>query len=324
MKIMNKIVSLIMTVVMLFTATPVLQAADFATELDRSELNELRKEISVSISETMFKKDPKSENQLYENVPGVDVLKKRYDLALENYKENLKIYANENNSKENAKYIEELREIAKQKIQDNPKLYYGFHSEQEKERIAFYTVLYEEMEKASSVERHFDNIWDLKFLGFIGYVTGAVLAICGLTYTASSLYFVGITVAGVSFLTMLVGLLFPIPSPKSYFNDINTSYNSESTINRMKEKFLEDPFLALSMFGKGGVDDFALFYIKNQSCAQLLYDAIDIEYYVSKNQNLGNMQARLYSQTIYWQDLTNNQRADYIHNLAERLRAEAN
>ena len=46
MKKVNKIISSVMAIIMLITATPVLQAAEFSATLDRTELNELRKEYS--------------------------------------------------------------------------------------------------------------------------------------------------------------------------------------------------------------------------------------------------------------------------------------
>ena len=324
MKTLNKITSLTMAVIMLITATPVLQASDFAVDLNNAELKKLRKEISVSVSETLSNyKGPKSKKPLYEGIPSAAELRERHNLALENYKMNLKINAKDADIRDMKKYVEELKEAAKKMVQENPDLYDAFGSEKEKERVAFYTVLYDEMNKAYEVKEHFDKVSSLILtISFSSFVVGAVLGVLGIK-GSKALYIIGIPIAIISLLTMIAAVLIPIPVPKSYFNNINISDNSEMIINKMKEQFLEDPFMAVNVFNKGGVDDFALFYIRDESCAQLLYDVVDIEYFVSKNQSLENMHDHLYTQTVEWHYLDLGYKANYLHNLANRLRAEA-
>ncbi|MCR5504584.1 MAG: hypothetical protein K6E94_03335 [Elusimicrobiaceae bacterium] len=95
------------------------------------------------------------------------------------------------------------------------------------------------------------------------------------------------------------------------------------TSDEAKTKFLENPFQALSLFDRAGASDLEGFYNKSEDCARVLNDAVDIEYYISLNPSVENMKARLYTQTAYWRDLTTEEKTEYIHNLAERLRAEA-
>ena len=65
-------------------------------------------------------------------------------------------------------------------------------------------------------------------------------------------------------------------------------------------------------------------YGKSQRCAQALNDAVDIEYYVSANpNNFENAKDKLYVGTIDWYEMEPEARAEYLHNFAERLRAEA-
>ena len=66
------------------------------------------------------------------------------------------------------------------------------------------------------------------------------------------------------------------------------------------------------------------FYNQSDDCAKVLNDVVDIEYYISMNPTVDNMQERLYTQTAYWQKLDEAEKTEYLHNLAERLRAEAN
>ena len=324
MKTINKTISVIMAIIMLITSSPVLQASGFAVDLNNAELKELKKELSVSISETLSEyKGPKSKKPIYEGIPSVAVLKERHNLALENYKINLKIHNKELSSKGIKEYTKGLEEAAKHEIEKDPSRYEDFATDKEKERVAFYTVLYKEMEQASAVKEHFDKIDDIaRNACAIGILVGVFIGALGIKGSIG-LYLTGISVAAISFLALLASILVPLPIPESYFNNINTSDSSEMIINKMKEQFLEDPFMAINVFGKGGVDDFALFYIKDESCAQLLYDVVDIEYLISKNQSVENMRARLYTQTVEWHYLDAKYKTSYLHNLANQLRAEA-
>lgn len=310
MKILNKIISLIMAVIMMITATPVLQAADFTAELDRAELNELKKEINSSVKVKFDEVNP-----LFEGIPSLETLKQRYDIARKNYEQNLKSFSKQETkqSKEDyERYIEFLKQEAQKRIETDSR-YDGFMSEEEQKQVAFYTVLLEEMEK-SDEER---DIYCTKRAGDIGVglFVGILAATIAYESWAST---AGVIIAGGVGATVAMLLMFLLISPAK-----QPVFNPALFPQELIADFLSNPFLNLALFNQRGVDDFGVFYVKNRDCAQVLYDAVDIEYYTSLNPSVENMRARLYTQAIDWHYLTTEQRVDYIHNLAERLRAEA-
>ena len=179
MKILNKIISLTMSVVMLITATPVLQAAEFSTTLDRAELNELREEISSSMPADGWLKAKK---KTYEGLPDAQTIEARYKQAVENNKRNLERFKLNNSSQEYESYVEFLKEEAMKRVKEDPK-YFGEKSEEEMLRDAFYTVLYDEMEKAKDIEKQYEDYKD-------GYYTLAATTtiVAGAIAFAVSLY----------------------------------------------------------------------------------------------------------------------------------------
>lgn len=315
MKVLKKVISLTMAVIMLVTASPILQAAEFSTSLDRAEIKELMSNLNSSLYETMGK----DWEPLYQGIPNVETLKKRYNLAIKNYKENLKEVSNRYDDRETKKYIEYLKQQAEQRVKDDPR-YEGFRSDEEKIQAAFYTVLFEELEKGTSIENEYSaNLTGSTLLLVGGIMVGVVCLAIGLSVVESSWLF---TLGGVGAILGAI-LLFVERPDYSYFSDINVADKNYRTIVAMQSKFLENPFMALAQFGKGRVDDFVVFYNEYKDCAQVLYDAVDIEYYTSMNQTVENMKARIYTQTVDWRNLTVGEQTTYLHNLAERLRAEA-
>ncbi len=313
MKILNKIISLTMAVIILFTTTPVLQAADVVADLDVAQLNELKKEIAASISMSEIIKPKKP---LYEGIPDIEVIKKRYQLSVENNQKNLEEFEkNETFLKEREDYVNFLKEEAVKRINEDPE-YYGNKTKEEMLRDAFYTVLFDQIQEGINAENTYKDEKFGYYAGsavgsmFIGSMTMFCLLLSG--YTGKGVLYASL---GVGVAVLLAFLLFTNPSVP-YFSPNLTPYET-------KNKFLDSPFQTLISFDKKGVSDFELFYHKSKDCAQILYDAVDIEYYTSKNPNVENMSARLYTQTRYWQNLTTEERADYIHNFAERLRTEA-
>lgn len=310
MKILNKIISLTMAVIMMITATPVLQAADFIN-LDIQQLNEMKQEIKSSIKAKIDEVTP-----LFEGIPSVEILKQRYNTARENYEQNLKSFSKQETkqSKEDyERYIEFLKQEAQKRIETDSR-YNGFMSEEEQKQVAFYTVLLEEMEKS-------DEERELYYSYIAGDICGGLIIGIILGYMA---YDIGAGMTGILItgaiagaISMFLMFLFASPSKQPVFNP--ALFPQE-----LISDFLNNPFYKLALFNKRGVNDFGVFYIKSRDCAQVLYDAVDIEYYTSLNPSIENMCARLYTQTVDWHYLTTEQRGNYIHNLAERLRAEAN
>ena len=319
MKTLNKIVSLVMVVIMLITAIPVLQAADFTAEIDKAELNSLRKEIQYSFQNQFnFKKD----GAIYEGIPSVKTLQKRYEEALDNYYKNFQEFSNSDTKpgvQEAQQYIEYKKREAKILAKED-KRFQGFASEEEKEEIAFYTLLFRDMKEADEAkelrkkwkEFYLDNV----AMGFVngiwaGFVAWAIKeGVKNIPPKRMIPWMLG--GAGVGTILALVlstDKRFPV-------------FSSELAPEAVKYQFLDNPFRKLSLFNTGGVDDFAVFYFKGKDFAQILYDAVDIEWYISQNPNMGNMIYRGYPRTLEWQNLTTEQKAAYLHEYAERLRAE--
>ncbi len=316
MKTVKKVISLTMAVVIMITTSPILQAADLAN-LDRAQLDELRAEV-LSVVEN-------PENfQTLKTIPSVKTLKKRYDKALEIYEANLQNLSGKTNKQDNAyyeSYINELKKKAEQRVYRNENGEFdGFNSRKEKEQAAFYTVLLEEMEKHNLVnDRDFWQVLrDAPGLGIVTLIvsaggillikkgTSALIRRIGWTLVASA--------AGAAALHLLSSL-FTQPS-KPYFS-LGISANEALLA------FLDKPFYHLANFKTSGVDDFGLFYNKSKKCAEVLYDVVDIEYYTAENPSGRNMMDRIYTQTVTWNHLSMESKVEYLHNLAERLREEA-
>lgn len=311
MKTLKKAISLTMSVVMLITAAPVLQAAEFSTTLDMAELNALREEISSSMPADGWLKAKK---KTYEGLPDAQTIEARYKQAVENNKRNLERFKLNNSSQEYESYVEFLKEEAMKRVKEDPK-YFGEKSEEEMLRDAFYTVLYDEMEKAKDIEKQYEDYKD-------GYYTLAATTtiVAGAIAFAVSLYSSLESIAGwvgLGTVAVVAGAFCLFTSPaRPYFP-------SNLTPDERKNQFLENPFYTLAMFNKSGASDLEGFYNGSEDCAKVLNDAVDIEYYISMNPAIDNMQERLYTQTAYWQKLDSEQKTEYLHNLAERLRAEA-
>ncbi len=310
MKIINKTISLIMAAIMFITATPVLQAADLAFISDDKQLNELKQEIKSSITENFYRISP-----VFAGIPDLETLKKRYDIAKKNHERNLQSFAKQEtkqSKKDYERYIEFLKQEAKRRTETDDR-YNGFISEEEKEQVAFYTVLLKEMENSDKERQtYYTNIvGDVS----VGLIVGMIVGEIAYQSWAST---TGMIIAGgiAGTITMLLMFLFIAPAKQPVFNPALSH-------QELKSEFLNNPFSNLALFNRRGVNDFGVFYIKSEDCAQVLYDTVDIEYYTSLNPSVENMKARLYTRTIDWHNLSTEERVDYIHNLAERLRAEA-
>ena len=315
---LNKIISLAMSVIMLITASPVLQAADFSTNLNIAELNELREEISASLPEP---KGLKTKKIIYDGLPNIEAIKKRYAQARANYEQNLQKFANQETKQDEEdydRYIEFLKSEARQRVKQDSR-YNGFRTEKEAEQVAFYTVLLEENKKSNEERKHYRDctMMNISVGSLVGVIVfGLAEHLAPYSPYVASRSIVGPIISGCISAAVVISIMFLLNSPsKPVFNP---SMFSEELIS----EFLSNPFRNLSLFDKRASDS-EMFYNKSKDCAQILNDAVDIEYYISLNMSVENMQARLYTQTIDWHYLTTEERADYIHNLAEHLRAEA-
>ena len=311
---MNKIISMVMAAIMLFTTSPILQAAEFTTSLDKAELEALKKEISLN-----WDVSSKDSNQEYKEI------EKRYAEAVKNYKQNLLEFSKdrtEREAKEYKQYIDLLKEEAKKRIENEGADYEGFRSKKEKEEVAFYTVLVEEIDKSQEYE---DGIIKQNMGRQIAYTLTGLLVGAGAGFLVFTLFeefaseaWAGFA-AGVAGLGMYVVYIILAQPSKPYF--------PPTLLPEVRySKFLEKPFEHLSKFNKGGVNDFELFLVgpdtSKEMMTEILRDAVDIEYYISQDMNVDNMRARMYTKTLNWHNMTTEKRAEYIHGLAEHLRAK--
>ena len=311
MKLLKKAVSLMMAAIMFFATSPVLQASDFATNLNMAELEEFKKEIAAS-----FPKTEVFESSEY-NIPDLETIQKRYQKAVEYNQRMLDEADKEGTStgdQEHFLYL--LMDEAYKRIKENPE-YYGNKSEEEMMVDAFRDVMYDEMHNSLLMGKNYKDK-QIKYYTGTAIITiiifvGTLVFPQALGATSSiALLFTAIGVAGISLLSMLL-LLDPA---KPYFS-------ADLSPEEAKNQFLKNPTKALSSFNKTGVDDFKIFYDKSKDCAKVLNDAVDVAYYTSLNPTTENMLAYLYTQTRYWRDLAPEIQETYLHNTAERLRAEA-
>ena len=316
MKKIKKAVTLTMAAIMFFYATPALQASTFAT-LDREQLNIIQDDIETILTDTIKDEDP------YKNLPSIKEIKKRYDRALEIYESNLQTLSGsqeEENIEDYKAYIEELKREAKRRIYEDSR-YEGFSSEKEKEQVAFYSVLLEEIDNHNIAnERDFkqivvDNGTPLKIIGIVFNISSIVLL-----RKASSVILrrigVGLMVGGVAF--CMIPMIFETFTQPSVLH-----FNPNLSENEILRMFLESPFEHLAKMKENSVDDFTYVYGKSPRLAQVLSDAVDIEYYTALNPTLENMKAKLYIQTINYRTSTTETQALHLHKLAQQLKAEA-
>lgn len=313
-----------MSLIMLITATPALQAEAFSTSLNMEEFKALSQEIDSAIAKA---ETPNPDPYMsYDGIPDVETLRLRYQLALKNYEEGLKKNYNKEAEEEAEKYFNALQERAEKDLEQNPDDYQYYRTTKEQSRAAFYSTLYKEMKQAAlSEEKLRKDLMAKEIIFCSGFAVGMFITVSGIllfekmTSTATAMMIGGA-------LVMVLALLFYTkPASTSYFgNVINAVRDPSLSIDPLRSKFLDDPFWALAQFGRGGVDDFSILYKENQRCAQILWDVVDIEFYTSMNTTLDNMKDRIYTQTADWSRLSMQDQEAYLHNLAERLRAESN
>ena len=306
MKTTKKIISSLMAVIMFISGSPVLQATEFAGL--QSEILTIVKD-GVNYQET-------------DEIPSVRTLKKRYEKAMEIYEADFQTFSNidENEIEIYKGYIDKLKIEAQQRVKTEENKYAGFKSKKEKEEVAFYTVLLEDMRKHNDVyNRDFwqvirDNSYVTGIAGIMS-IGGLILVRKGSKTLLKRIGFAAVTGSFIMVALEWMSHLFAQPS-KPYFIPILSA-------NETLEVFMEKPFYHLANFDKSGVDDFALFYNKSQKCSEVLYDAVDIEYHTAMNPTEKNMMDRIYTQTVDWNNLSTELKVQHLHNLATRLRLEA-
>ncbi len=309
MKEIKKLISLVMATIMLITSAPVLQASDLAN-LDMAEINELKQEILPSI---MDSDDFKEDGRISEGIPSLRQLKKRYKEALKNYEKRFKEFSESDTKQSIEESIEYIRYKQSEAIisAQTDMTYGGFESEEEQQTVDFYNRLYKDLEKRALSEETRQVELEC-YCAAIGVGTISVAGICGAAFGLPGLAIGGIAglfVSSIVTLTSVIGSKHIFGTPGKKLSPIG-----------IKSQFVEKPFESLALLNTRGDNDFKELY---KICPDVLYDVIDIEWYVSRNLTIDNMKHRVYPQTTEWKNLTTPERIFYLHDVAERLRAEA-
>ena len=318
MKLMKKLISLVMATIMI-TSAPVLQASDLAN-LNMAEIDELKQEIFTSI---MDSDDFNEDGKIDEEIPSVKELQRRYKEALDNYEIRFKEFSKyaTKQSIEDAKQYLKYKKHEAEILAKTDSTYNGFGSEEEKQSVAFFDLLYQDLERAEAREElreewreyYIAEIVEKTFGGaFLGFLVGGIADLTGKVAFSmrNVLKFIGIG----SIIGLVAGLvLTPVNRIPVFSSEVSTEV--------IKYKFLESPFSYLAILNdRGANNDFAILY---RACPQVLYDVVDIDWYISRNPTAKNMAYRIYTRTKKWQGLSTEDRASYLHDYAERLRAEA-
>lgn len=289
MKSLKKIISLTMAAVMIITATPILQAKELLNNLNTEEFRGLMADITSTVENAQNKMVI---NPAYGNIPNLETLKARYNIKIKR-------------QKGVRKYAKSVKQKAKQKIDGDPR--YNDFTDETQERLAFNSVLLDELTEAEVSEIAKKTTTNsMKILDYESWENFYNIAY---TLFVLDAYFYS-----------FVLLLFYVEEPKiPYFKIGVLDKNPAETI---KWQFLEDPYYALYNFGTKGADDFTMIYYAGEDAAQLLWDAVDLRYYAYKNPTYENLKDFLYPQTIDWQYLTYEKKIEFLHNAADRMRAE--
>ena len=359
MKTMKKILSVVMSAVILISTNTALQAAKIDTA-QMQEIKELRENIIKEVKR----------EKLYSDIPEPEELQARYAQAVNNNKAKAeRILAElkaENQAteeqEEKAKgFVEELQNELQQVSKNSQLSVYGFFKKnqnkyideetmklikqveqeaeetikkdsrykkikdkKERKKVALYTNIFMKDDRITEIGKIFAGVSAvLVFLCalqifnlFVGCETSL------LTILFEKLFNLSIDFQELEIMGGVVGLIMFIIlvlCTNSYVPKIAFGFDDEKVF----QMFTEKPFDYLADFNN--IAEYINIYKRNHKAAQVLNDAVDIEYYLSLNPNpsLEDAKEKLYTQTIDWYDLTADQKAEYLHTFAERLRTEA-
>ncbi|MCR5505172.1 MAG: hypothetical protein K6E94_06485 [Elusimicrobiaceae bacterium] len=361
MKILKKIISLTMSAVLLFTTNSALQAAKIDTA-QMQEIKELRQDIIKEVKrEKLYPNLPKPEEMIATHDYAVKNVAEQIEKILAELKAKYPISKEKEEAAEgfvkefksalqnttlsvygvfrkyrgkyiNAKTLELIKQVS-QKIEDEAstaRYKKVIKNKGERKSVAASTALYTDSLYDLIEEQNFffqdicGGQWDtcvhllIILRTFLTWLVGAGLIIIaeGTKYEILRLV-AGITGSAV----LLLGWIIFFYSIGAYTPSISPAFDEKKVFGRFTEK----PFEYLADFDKKNKEfEYANVYGKSQRCAQALNDAVDIEYYVSANpNNFENAKEKLYVGTIDWYEMEPEARAEYLHNFAERLRAEA-
>ena len=290
MKQIKKLISLIMAVIILFAATPALQAGDFA--LDRAQMAELQEEILQNVKTDINPiKDP------------AQALMDRYEQA--------KIKTEAEIRRRNQQAWEEFKKMdIKNQVVLSSMLFLMIGYEIKYKEIP--SIVWGKPVCALGLSATgSSSVMDITaamiegLLASGGKLPSGILglfAINNIAWTVRNLSVIGLLATATMELTI------------SYTPIISPSLDKDET----SEIFSKKPFAYLAQFEN--VFEYSNLYHK---CPELLQDSVDIEYYVSCNPTFENMSDKMYVETPEWGKLSLQERKGYLHNLAERLRLES-
>ena len=298
MKLTKKLISLTMAVIMMITATPILQAEDLAN-LDIEELNELKSDIMLSIMDSY---DFKEGGKIDEEIPSREELQNRYKEAIKRY--------NKLNTRKARKAVKEKKQEALE-IAKQMKEFDQFETDEEKAEVAFYTFLFDstlkaEQEMVQAKSNYYGMLSMFSMFGFsIGYIVLGRLVFN--LPAATDWLVVGV---GCGVIASLLALVF-ISKPAGAGSVV---YHRNWDL--IKYDFLNKPFYSVGdQYNK---DKFASLYL-DEKARPVLRDIVNIEYYVSHNPSTENMMYRIFPHTLYWTKMNPDQQEEYLHKAAEIL-----
>ena len=357
MKALKKMISLTMSAILLITTNSALQAAKVDTA---QEINELRADIIKEVKgKKLYPNLPRPEEMIFRHGQAVKnaeakaekilaELKAKYPVTKEQEEEAKGFAEYVQNSAKNTqlslwsifnayKYkgiSEELKKEIKQIEQEigkeaNTKRYKKvIKNKDERKKVAASTYLFLNIKhkKAQGLsDGEIALIWIIvDGVLFLTSLTCSILldAFWQTFYESAEIFNTIETVTSVGgvvffFLGPLIIALFS----GAYTPAISPAFDEAEVLQRFTEK----PFEYLADFEKKNKEfEYANIYNKGPKAAQVLNDAVDIEYYVSANpDNFENVKEKLYIGTIDWYEMEPEARAEYLHNFAERLRTEA-
>lgn len=360
MKILKKITSLTMSAILLFTTNSALQAAKVDTA-QMQEIKELRADIIKEVKgKKLYPNLPKPEEMIARHAQAVKnaeakvekmmaELQAKYPLTKEQEEEAKGFAEYVQNSAKNTqlslwsifnkyKYKgidEKTKELIKQiesnvNKEANSKRYKKvIKNKDERKRVATSTYLFLNVK-----DKEAQILSDGDIACIVWLIVEGVLLLTTVTcsillepfwqtfYQVAETIDIIDTVATSGFIILFfLGPLIIALFSGAYTPAISPAFDEEKTL----QMFTEKPFEYLADFEKKNKEfEYVNIYNKGPKAAQVLNDAVDIEYYVSANpDNLENIKDKLYIGTIDWYEMEPEARAEYLHNFAERLRTEA-
>lgn len=350
----NKIISCMLSVLMLVTGLP-LRAADVA--LSRTQPAGLTEAVERATAQALLKDPYRGE------MPTIEQIDRKAHLAVQRIKRGLPLIKNSVaqiaemysslSEPEQKQVVETIRALpgkaaeymAKHKTEFDQ--YAAGKSNNEKKQLALNTVLYDMNLHAEA------NIWKSKGMrAAMTFLLPIVMIAVGWVIFAFSdeiasglieeiLEALGIGIAGGGVLTLPVGIIFAIAilcegSATVYFSPQAGGLDCGTLKHRhpcrvknpelVHKEFLADPFRAVEFFvTHEGTGESAVVYLAGAEGAAMLNDTVDImlhapDFNPEDAEYLNYVQKQSYTKTLYWQKLSKAEKIRYLHDFAEEVR----